>query len=67
MERWEERAVRDVIYQTYFYDRLMSLLDVGTTPQYFKLSRVYWWTLTQLGLAHETEVCSLEGETWKSN
>jgi len=64
MMRWEERARQDEIYSLYFHDRLMALLDVGTTPQYFRLSRVYWWTLTQLGLTHEVSVCSKEGEVW---
>ena len=39
---------REAIYQEYFHWRLMDHLQVGVTPQYLRLERVYWWTLYYL-------------------
>ena len=47
MARFEQR---EEIYKTYFYDRIKAHLQVGTTPHFFQLSRVYWWTLYYLGI-----------------
>lgn len=45
-----DHSAREVVYQELFHKRLMEHLDIGTTPQYFRLSRVYWWTLYYLGI-----------------